>query len=74
MAFQYGLRPPPVAPVSTPLLWEEVEKGNITPERFNIKTIFQRLEPMGDVYGRLLSLRQRLDSLLETAKNNLPYC
>ncbi len=68
MAFQYGLRPLPGAPVSTPLLWEEIVKGEITPEKFNLKTIFQRLDSMGDVYGRLLNLRQRLDRLLETAK------
>ncbi|KJS18468.1 MAG: DNA polymerase [Peptococcaceae bacterium BRH_c4b] len=68
MAFQYGLRPLPGAPVSTPLLWEEIEKGDIMPVKFNLKTIFQRLDSMGDVYGRLLNLRQRLDSLLKTAK------
>jgi bifunctional non-homologous end joining protein LigD len=68
MAFQYGLRPLPGAPVSTPLLWEEIEQGNISPGNFNIKTIFQRLEMMGDVYSRLLSLRQRLDGLLNTVK------
>jgi len=63
MAFQYGLRPLPGAPVSTPLEWGEVEKGHIRPGDFNMETIFPRLQAKGDIYAEILTLRQSLDEL-----------
>ncbi|MDF9407259.1 MAG: putative ATP-dependent DNA ligase YkoU [Pelotomaculum sp. PtaB.Bin013] len=65
MAFQYSLRPLPGAPVSTPLDWSEVEKGDIHPQDFNVKTIFTRVETQGDIYRGVLSRRQLLDELLK---------
>jgi len=65
MAFQYGLRPLPGAPVSTPLDWSEVERGDVHPQDFNMKTIFNRIEIQGDIYGEVLSRRQTLDGLLK---------
>lgn len=64
MAFQYGLRPQPGAPVSTPLEWREVENGEIRPQQFNMDTIFSRLASRGDIYTEVLQLRQPLDELL----------
>jgi len=65
MAFQYGLRPLPGAPVSTPLDWREVEKGEIQPQDFNMKTIFPRLQTIGDIYSGVINQRQSLDKLLK---------
>jgi bifunctional non-homologous end joining protein LigD len=65
MAFQYGLRPLPGAPVSTPLSWEEVEEGKIRPGQFTMDTIFQRLKSVGDIYAGILNTRQSLDEIIK---------
>ncbi|NLI11941.1 non-homologous end-joining DNA ligase [Pelotomaculum propionicicum] len=65
MAFQYGLRPLPGAPVSTPLLWEEVAEGRIRPGHFTIDTIFERIKSMGDIYAGVLNTRQSLDEIIK---------
>jgi len=65
MAFQYSLRPLPGAPVSTPLYWEEVERGNIRPGQFTIDTIFKRLKSQGDIYTGVLNIRQSLDEIIK---------
>ncbi|OPY59054.1 MAG: putative ATP-dependent DNA ligase YkoU [Pelotomaculum sp. PtaU1.Bin035] len=65
MAFQYGLRPLPGAPVSTPLDWREVERGDIHPQDFNMNTIFPRLKSLGDIYIEVLKKKQTLDKLLK---------
>lgn len=53
----YGLRPLPGAPVSIPVTWEELE-GN--PPRHSIRTIWQRLEQVGDLFAPVLSTAQDL--------------
>lgn len=63
MAFPYGLRPLPGAPVSTPLAWAEVEKGAFQPQDFNMKTIFPRLQKFGDLYRGVRQQKQSLDKL-----------
>lgn len=50
----YSLRPRPKAPVSTPLLEEELNAANFNPENFNMKNIFKRIERMGDVWQGIL--------------------
>lgn len=65
MAFQYSLRPRPGAPVSTPLLWTEVEKGCFGPGDYNINTVFARFGRMGDIYEGVLKKKQSLDRLLD---------
>ena len=55
----YSVRPRPGAPVSTPLLWDEITQ--VTPAQFNIKTIFPRLQEKGDLFAPVLYDRQSLD-------------
>ncbi len=69
MAFQYSLRPLPGAPVSTPLLWEEVESKKIKPINYNIRTIFERLDKHGDIMADLQYKRCSLEKLLSAANN-----
>lgn len=64
MACVYSLRPQPGAPVSTPLTWEEVERG-IEPGRFNMFTILTRIKEQGDLYAPLLGTGQELSALLD---------
>ena len=53
LASVYSLRPRPKAPVSTPLLWEEVKPG-LDPQDFTIDTIHRRVEEMGDLFKGVL--------------------
>jgi len=65
MAFVYSLRPHPGAPVSTPVTWEEVEKG-IDPGQFNIHTIQARIKQVGELYSPLLAIEgQDLSPILK---------
>lgn len=53
LAAPYSLRPKKGATVSTPLRWEELKPG-LAPQQFTIKTIFKRLEKIGDIYTPVL--------------------
>lgn len=66
MAWTYSLRPLPGAPVSAPLLWEEIEKFSILPEDFNISTIFERIKYYGEEFHQnMLKQTQKLEHILE---------
>ncbi|GAV24911.1 DNA polymerase [Carboxydothermus islandicus] len=65
MVFPYSLRPLPKAPVSTPLLWEEVTKGEISPAEFTIKTIWERVKKYGDLWSNFHRRRYDIKPLLE---------
>ncbi len=49
LAAPYCIRPRPKATVSTPLAWEEVTE-DLDPTTFTIRTIFKRLEKVGDLW------------------------
>ncbi len=44
----YAVRPKEKAPVATPISWDEVHDSKLTSQRYNIKTVFKRLEKYGD--------------------------
>ncbi len=53
IAAPYCLRPKARAPVSTPLLWKELD-SRLNPLNFTIKTIFKRLDKKGDLWKGVL--------------------
>ena len=79
----YSPRARPGAPVSTPLFWEEVEKG-VRPDEFTVATVPQRLaaldaDPWAEI-GKLrqsisAAVRRRIGSLIAAvaAGNDLRY-
>ena len=63
IASVYSVRPRPGAPVSTPLLWSEVE--TVDPTAFTIASIWDRLARHGDLFAPVLRGGQRLDKAEE---------
>ena len=70
MAFPYSIRPHIGAPVSTPLLWSEVEEGLINPEGFNIKTIWRRVQELGDIMKGMFDKSYHIETLLNLSSKN----
>jgi bifunctional non-homologous end joining protein LigD len=63
LASIYSVRPTPVASVSTPLAWDEVERG-VRIEDFRLDNVRARFAEVGDVWKPLFSARGRTN--LET--------
>jgi bifunctional non-homologous end joining protein LigD len=59
----YSPRPAPGAPVSTPIEWDELDDPALTPDRFTIRTIGDRIAERGDLFHDVLTATQRLPSL-----------
>jgi bifunctional non-homologous end joining protein LigD len=57
LASVYSVRPRPEAPVSTPVTWEEVERG-IRIEDFTLTNVPERAARLGDLWKGLLSRRR----------------
>ena len=60
LASIYSVRPKPLATVSTPLTWKEVEKGARI-EDFRLDNVRQRIARAGDLWKGLLAKRGRAD-------------
>jgi bifunctional non-homologous end joining protein LigD len=54
----YSVRPKPHAPVSTPVTWEEVERG-FTIEDFRIDNVPERVRELGDLWKPIIAARGR---------------
>ena len=52
IASVYSVRPRPGAPVSTPILWNELD--SVRPDDFTIATIWDRLRQFGDLFAPVL--------------------
>lgn len=64
IAGAYCVRAKPGAPVSTPLLWEELDE-DIAPRDFTIRNMAERLRKVGDVWAPAMKQRNSLKRLLE---------
>jgi bifunctional non-homologous end joining protein LigD len=58
LASIYSVRPRPLASVSTPVTWNEVERG-VRIEDFRLDNVRQRIEAVGDLWKPLLQSRGR---------------
>ncbi len=54
-AAPYTLRALPGAPVSTPVSWQEIERGRIRPDDFTLDRLPDRVEAVGDLFSPLLN-------------------
>jgi bifunctional non-homologous end joining protein LigD len=58
LASVYSVRPQPLATVSTPVTWEELENG-VRLEDFTIGNVVERVAKVGDLWAPLLSAEER---------------
>lgn len=64
IAAPYSIRPRPGATVSTPLHWEELQKG-LTPQDFTMYNIHDRLKDQGDIFKNVLGKGINLPNAME---------
>ncbi|HLN52514.1 MAG TPA: non-homologous end-joining DNA ligase [Lentimicrobium sp.] len=64
IAAPYSVRPRPLATVSTPLDWKEVNH-NLTPEMFTIQNIIARLEKVGDLWQGIFKNPVKIPEVLK---------
>lgn len=65
----YSARPAPGATVSTPLRWSEVKAG-LDPKNFTIKTIFDRIKKVGDLWAPVLHKKVDLEEAIACLEKN----
>ena len=63
IASVYSVRPKAGAPVSTPLRWDELTE-DVTPRRFGIREVLERVEQHGDLFEPVLAGGQALGRAL----------
>ena len=61
-AAPYAVRARPGAPISAPCTWEEVEKGEVHPQAFTIRTIADRVDAVGDLWSDMRKRRYSIVS------------
>jgi bifunctional non-homologous end joining protein LigD len=59
----YAVRPVARASVSAPITWDELDDPELRPDRWDIRTIFDRLEAHGDLFAGALEYEQELPPL-----------
>ena len=50
-AAAYAVRPKPGAPVSAPCTWQEIERGEVGPQTFTLRTMAGRIAAVGDLWS-----------------------
>jgi bifunctional non-homologous end joining protein LigD len=64
-AATYTVRAKPGAPVSAPCTWEELERGNVGPRTFTLRTMAQRISVAGDLWADMLKKKLSLKRPIE---------
>lgn len=59
-AAAYAVRARPGAPVSAPCTWDELERGEVVPQSFTLRTLPARLARVGDLWAPLNASAQAL--------------
>ncbi|MGH9312618.1 MAG: non-homologous end-joining DNA ligase [Vicinamibacterales bacterium] len=62
-AAAYAVRARPGAPVSAPCTWEEVQRGEVGPRTFTLRTMAGRVARVGDLWSDMRRRRRSLPSL-----------
>lgn len=64
MAAAYCVRPKPMAPVSCPLMWKEVQ-FSLNPRQFHLRNMLTRLEKVGDLWHGMSTDHIRLKAFVK---------
>lgn len=64
-AAAYAVRAKPGAPVSAPCTWEEVERGEVGPRTFTLRTMAERVARVGDLWSDMRKNRRSLRRPME---------
>ena len=64
-AATYTVRAKPGAPVSAPCTWDELERGNVGPKTFTLRTMAQRISSVGDLWSDMLKKKRSLKRPIE---------
>ena len=68
-AATYTVRAKPGAPVSAPCTWGELEKGDVGPQTFTLRTMAQRISAVGDLWSDMLKKKRSLKRAIVCLKN-----
>ncbi len=71
-AAAYTVRAKPGAPVSAPCTWAEVERGEVAPRTFGLRTMAARVAAVGDLWGDMMSYPQSIRGR-ETGTRRAPH-
>lgn len=64
-AATYTVRAKPGAPVSAPCAWEELERGEVGPRTFTLRSMAQRISVVGDLWADLHKKKRSLKRPIE---------
>jgi len=64
-AAAYTVRARPGAPVSAPCTWEELERREVGPQTFTLRTMMQRVSTVGDLWSDMLKKKKSLIRAVE---------
>lgn len=64
-AAAYAVRAKPGAPVSAPCTWEEIERGEVGPRTFTLRSMASRIADVGDVWSDMRRARRSLRQPME---------
>jgi bifunctional non-homologous end joining protein LigD len=67
-AAPYTVRARPGAPVSAPCTWEELERGDVGPRTFTLRTMAARIAEVGDLWA---GMKSEVESLKSEAEERL---
>lgn len=64
-AAPYTVRAKPGAPVSTPCTWDEIDRGEVAPGTFTLRTMASRVDAVGDLWSDMRKRRRSLRAAAE---------
>ncbi len=67
-AAAYTVRAKAGAPVSAPCSWEELERGDVGPKSFTLRTMVQRIAEVGDLWSGMLKKKRSLKQPMQRLK------
>ena len=67
-AAPYTVRAKPDAPVSAPCTWKEIERGEVNPRTFTMRTMASRIAAESDLWAEMSARRESLSDPIERLK------